>query len=446
MVSPKHLFVGSATKFFGKPYRLSRHEKTCNSNVKHKFPGFLYKIKKTIFEKLQYMGFVLEDNDNFFPYFTTWDLESFQTAVTNYSELARLQWLAEHVPASISVASKVPGYENAHCFVTTCDSKQLVSEFVRYIFEISDTSYPLLKEKFENVFSELDVMLNNLPDEDEEGKAQLFKLKKKFDLFLKEMPVLGFNSSRYDINVIKQFLFKEVDTIELEEDEGNGFGFVVKRNNAYMCLKTDRLKFLDICNYLAPGYSYDQFLKAYECTAQKGFFPYEWCDSIDKLEFGQLPHHEAFFSALRNTNITLEEYEYCCSIWRDCGMESFRDYLIWYNNLDVEPFVEAVGKMFQFYQRKNLDLFKDGISVPGLVMKYMFSGLDANTYFSLFQERDKDLYYELKKTLLGDRLLFSIAITRETKHLFRTLKIQTLERLFRFRMYFPWSKMTKRSA
>ena len=51
-------------------------------------------------------------------------------------------------------------------------------------------------------------------------------------------------------------------------------------------------------------------------------------------------------------------------------------------------------------------------------MKYLFSGLEANTYFSLFQERDKDLYYELKKTLLGDRLLFSIAITRETKHLF----------------------------
>ena len=96
----------------------------------------------------------------------------------------------------------------------------------------------------------------------------------------------------------------------------------------------------------------------------KVFFPYEWFDSIDKLEFGQLPHH-AFFSALRNTNITLEEYEYCCSIWRDCGMESFRDYLIWYNNLDIEPFVEAVGEMFQFYQAKNFDLFKDGISVPG---------------------------------------------------------------------------------
>lgn len=67
-------------------------------------------------------------------------------------------------------------------------------------------------------------------------------------------------------------------------------------------------------------------------------------------------------------------------------METFRDYLIWYNNLDVEPFVEAIEKMFQFYEPKKLDLFKDGMSVAGLVMKYLFSGLDANTYFSLFQE------------------------------------------------------------
>ena len=34
-------------------------------------------------------------------------------------------------------------------------------------------------------------------------------------------------------------------------------------------------------------------------------------------------------------------------------------------------------------------------------MKYLFSGLEANTYFSLFQERDKDLYYELKKNIVG---------------------------------------------
>ena len=82
-------------------------------------------------------------------------------------------------------------------------------------------------------------------------------------------------------------------------------------------------------------------------------------------------------------------------------MQTFRDYLIWYNNLDVEPFVEAVEKMFEFYQPRGIDLFKDSISVPGLVMKSLFSGLDANTYFTLFQERDKDFYYSFKNNIVG---------------------------------------------
>ncbi len=40
-----------------------------------------------------------------------------------------------------------------------------------------------------------------------------------------------------------------------EEHETRGFEFVIKRKNAYMCLKTPWLKFLDITNYLVPGFS-----------------------------------------------------------------------------------------------------------------------------------------------------------------------------------------------
>ena len=168
-----------------------------------------------------------------------------------------------------------------------------------------------------------------------------------------------------------------------------------------MCQKTPRLKFVDITNYLAPGFRYEQFLKAYDCTAQKGHFPYEWFDSLDKLDFDSLPSHEAFYSSLRNSNITEAEYEHCLSVWQNENMRTFRDYLVCYNNLDVRPFVEAVAKMFRFYQPKGLDIFKDGISVPGLVMKSLFSGLDAGTYFTLFQERDKDLYYSFKDNIVG---------------------------------------------
>ncbi len=142
-----------------------------------------------------------------------------------------------------------------------------------------------------------------------------------------------------------------------------------------MCLKTLHLNFLDITNYLAPGFSYEQFLKAYECTQTKGYFPYKWVDSIDKLNFPTLPPPEAFHSTLSGSNITEQQYEYCQRVWRDNNMESFREFLVWYNNLDVVPFLEAIEKISAFWKEGNIDIFKDGVSVPGLTMKYLFSNV-----------------------------------------------------------------------
>ena len=71
-----------------------------------------------------------------------------------------------------------------------------------------------------------------------------------------------------------------------------------------MCIKTDSLKFLDISNYLALGLSNDQFLKAYECEQTKGSFPYQWVDKLDKLNETSLPPYAAFYSSLKNANIT----------------------------------------------------------------------------------------------------------------------------------------------
>ena len=52
----------------------------------------------------------------------------------------------------------------------------------------------------------------------------------------------------------------------------------------HACVSRRRNKFLDIVNYLAPCFSYDKYLKAYDCELQKGHFPYEYMDGIRKLE------------------------------------------------------------------------------------------------------------------------------------------------------------------
>lgn len=44
---------------------------------------------------------------------------------------------------------------------------------------------------------------------------------------------------------------------------GRQENFVVKKCNQYMCISNGEFKFLDICNFVAPGFSYDKLIKSY---------------------------------------------------------------------------------------------------------------------------------------------------------------------------------------
>ena len=186
-----------------------------------------------------------------------------------------------------------------------------------------------------------------------------------------------------------------------ENDEIDETRFVIKRQNTFMCFSTDKLKFLDMVNFLAPGYSYDKYLKAYGCNLQKGHFPYEYMDDVRKLDDCVLPPQAAFYSRLNNEGISDEDYARCQAVWHDNRMTTLREFLIWYNNRDVVPFLEAIDKQFAFYQQQHIDMFKDGISVPGLTLLYLFNDLPPNTYFTVFNQMNSDLHELVKDNIVG---------------------------------------------
>ena len=82
-------------------------------------------------------------------------------------------------------------------------------------------------------------------------------------------------------------------------------------------------------------------------------------------------------------------------------MTAMRDFLVWYNNSDVVPLLEAIDTQFAFYQQQNIDMFKDGISVPGLMLFYLFNGLPSNTFFTVFNQTNKDLHHLVKDSIVG---------------------------------------------
>ena len=89
---------------------------------------------------------------------------------------------------------------------------------------------------------------------------------KRFENWCSVIPVVSFNGSKYDINLMKQYLHQSLNNYSQKVD------FAIKGTNTYMSLKTENLQFLDIRSYSAPNYSYDAFIKAYKCTLEKSNF------------------------------------------------------------------------------------------------------------------------------------------------------------------------------
>ena len=187
-------------------------------------------------------------------------------------------------------------------------------------------------------------------------KAQRLKIEE----WCNQVPVLGFNSGRYDLNLIREhFVGRLSDT--------TGKVRVAKNGNKIMFILSKNFRFLDIINYLGPGTSYEKWVKAYECETVKLWFPYEWFDTPEKLDFCGLPKYEDWYSKLKGGYVlTRDEWEGCQRLFKEKGMCTFADWLRYYNNLDVAPGLEALEKMRAFYSDKGIDILKDAVSIPGV--------------------------------------------------------------------------------
>ena len=68
-----------------------------------------------------------------------------------------------------------------------------------------------------------------------------------------------------------------------KEDECNEDVFSAKKENDYMFLTTSKFRFLDVKDYIGPGFSYGAWCKPMGCRRQRLMFPYEWLDNYKKL-------------------------------------------------------------------------------------------------------------------------------------------------------------------
>ena len=72
-----------------------------------------------------------------------------------------------------------------------------------------------------------------------------------------------------------------------------------------------------------------------ELIKQKGFYPYEYMDSIEKFKEDKPPPQKAFFSKLTGRGITDKNYKHVWNVWNTWNMETMKDYHELYNESDA---------------------------------------------------------------------------------------------------------------
>jgi len=75
--------------------------------------------------------------------------------------------------------------------------------------------------------------------------------------------------------------------------------------------------------------------KQLDLLLRKGVYPYDYMDSLERLNETQLPPKTAFYSKLNDTGISDEDYEHAQTVWKEFGCKTIRDYYDLYNVSNV---------------------------------------------------------------------------------------------------------------
>ena len=309
-----------------------------------------------------------------YPHAIVFDFESYQDKTKASNPTRNLSYESEHLPISVSIADTINTEPE---YICSRNPDELISMFYQSLVQ----RQIILKEDVEERYLPSD--LEYLPKKQQERIKQ----------WCGQVPVIGFNSGRYDLNLIRKYFISHLEEKQVESGE---------RQGQIMFRKTSQFNFLDVTNYLSPGTPYDKWVKTYGAKQTKSWLPYEWFDSAAKLDYKGLPPYRCWFSQLKNSFVlTPKEYDQCKRVFQEQGMQTFGDWLEYYNNLDVTPFLETLEKMKAFSTNIGVDIFKDAVSLPGVSMQYVLRRTLRKRNAPELYAPGKEAYEMLKAAVVG---------------------------------------------
>ena len=215
-------------------------------------------------------------------------------------------------------------------------------------------------------------------------------------LFIKKLGVTEGNIDCIPNNEEKYISFsKTIKTGEYTNKRGEikdkKFKIVFKDSLKFMASSLDALvnnlsedDFKNLEKYFSP--------EKIKLLKQKGFYPYEYMDNIEKLKDTKPPPQQAFYSKLTGKGINNHNYNHVLKVWKTCKIKTLKEYLELYNISDVLILADVFEK-FRDVCLKNYGL--DPVyyyTAPGLAWDAMLKMTKIN--LELLSDVDKLLMIE----------------------------------------------------
>ena len=215
------------------------------------------------------MGVRVWEEDKCEKWFACYDFEAYQQdfreGIDQVEEIESEEgtsWNKVHVPVSFSVGCNLEGVETCH--VSSKDPEELTAKLVGTLLEMAHKKYRAAVERYEYIFEQLEQLKvqrmvrlqEDIVNDDDDLEMNenggvtskrmklLENLYGKFEGYCKELAVFGFNSSGYDVKLIKKILFEELCEWRQQPN------FTIKKAGRYPCIKTEHLKFMEILQLL----------------------------------------------------------------------------------------------------------------------------------------------------------------------------------------------------
>ena len=166
-----------------------------------------------------------------YPHFIVYDFEARLVPLNEYPT-DDLTYLSRHIEINVAVHDTLSKKkEEDPVYLVDKIPERLVERFIKVVTEKQEaiTADVLKQHPYPSGFQMLP------------GKVQ-----KQWRQWVNQVPVIGFNSGKYDLNMVNQYFVKEI--CYNKEDECNEDVFVAKKENDYMFLTTSKFKFLDVKN------------------------------------------------------------------------------------------------------------------------------------------------------------------------------------------------------